>query len=172
MPSQVPVFFRQALLTRLVEYGYPNVLVIEARQANKQGRIDDGIYWRLMNPKNYGWQARRYDYINGKGHTEHQLVEATIKLSCFVHDDYATGYDSSDLASITQMSVNSLPFVEELKRNNIGVQRATPIRTIDFTDEADNYATESSFDVNVTFMRSINPLTPAVDILQPTIMRV
>lgn len=171
-PSDVPVYFRAALLQGLSDYGHPEVLVIEADQAKKQGRVDDGIYWRLTNPKNYGWQARRYSPQGQQaGHTEHQLMEVMITLTAYVHDDYEAGYDSNDLANIAQMTVNSLPFVERMRQNNIGVQRATPIRTITFTDEADNYAKEASFDVNLTFIRTINPATPLAETLNSNIIR-
>lgn len=172
-PSDVPVYFRAALLQGLSAYGHPEVLVIEADQARKQGRVDDGIYWRLTNPKNYGWQARRYNPQGQQaGHTEHQLMEVMITLTAYVHDDYEAGYDSNDLANIAQMTVNSLPFVERMRQNDIGVQRATPVRTITFTDEADNYAKEASFDVNLTFVRTINPATPVAEKLTPDLIRI
>lgn len=172
-PSDAPIHFRTALLARLAEYGHPNVLVIEAEQVEKQGRVDDGIYWRLTNPTNYGWQARRYD-VQGQSanHSEHQLVQAMMTLTAYVHNDDLAGYDSNDLANLAQMCVNSLPFIEQMRRNDIGVQRATPVRTINFTDEADNYAKEASFDVNITFMRTINPATPVVEILDPKLIRI
>lgn len=171
--SDVPVIFRQKLLANLALYGYPDVLVIEADQPTKQGRVDDGIYWRLLNPKNYGWQSRNYNYNpGGNGHTEHQLFETMMQLTCFVHDDTVTGYDSTDLANVTKMIVQSLPFVTAMKISGVGVQRASASRTITFTDEADNYAKEVSFDVNLTFMQTINPQTPTVEILEPHIMRI
>lgn len=172
MPSQVGPIFRTNLLARLAEFGHPDVLVIEAYQPSKQGRVDDGIYWRLSNPTNHGWQVRRYNpQGQDSGHSEHLLVECMMTLTSFVDDLYVTGYNSNDLANLAQMSVNSLPFIERMRDNGIGVQRVTPIRSITFTDEGDNYATEASFDVNVTFMRTITPATQVVETLEPDITR-
>lgn len=172
-PSDVGPIFRLALLDQLAMYGHGDVLVIEADQPTKQGRVDDGLYWRLSNPTRHGWQARRYSPEGrNAGHTEHQLLECMMTLTGLVHDDYATGYSSNDLANLAQMVVNSLPFVEALRRQGVGIQRVTPIRTIRFNDEADDYAIEASFDVNITIMRTIAPATPTVEQLNPDIVRI
>lgn len=172
-PSEVAPLFRAALLTRLAEFGAPEVLVIEADQPNKQGRVDDGLYWRMSNPRNYGWQARRYAPSEGDAHhVEHQLYEVTMTLVALVSDDDAAGYAAHDLATLAQMSVNSLPFVEAMRKVKIGVQRATQLRTLVFTDEADNYAKEVSFDVNVTFVRSVAPETKTVEVHDLDILRI
>lgn len=159
----VAVAFRLNLLQELAAHGYGNVPVIEARQPRKQGRVADGIYYQMIMPKNYGWQARRYKPVDDlAGHTEHQLYEVTMQLTCIVNNDDVTGYNSSDLAAVVQMLCNGLPFTQRLRRDKIGVQRASSIRTVDFTDEYDDYAVEASFDVKVTFMRSIAPTTPII----------
>lgn len=172
-PSHIPVAFREALLDTLASHGYSNILVIEADQPNRSGRVDDGIYWRMTDPKNYGWQARRYSPVEREAHhAEHQLYEATITLTALVSDEDSTGYSSDDLATLAQMCVNSLPFVEVLRRGKIGVQRASPVRTLTFTDEADNYSKESSFTVIVTFMRTITPNTKTVDAIDLNTLRI
>lgn len=173
MASQVPVLFRSALLDQLAAHGMPEVLVIEADQPRKQGRVSDGLYWRMLNPRNYGWQARRYEPLGGDaGHREHQLFETVIQLTALVSDEEAAGYDVHDLATTAQMIVNSLPFVEALRRVKIGVQRVSAVRTLIFNDEGDNYERECTFDVNVTFARTLAPETKTVETLDPDILRI
>lgn len=171
--TDAAISFRLALMSGMSAYGYTGVPVIEADQRNKQGRVLTGIYYRMLMPNNYGWQARRYN-VDGDNanHTEHQLYEVLMQLTSLVDDDDVTGYTANDLAATAQMVCNSLPFVENMRRAAIGVQRATPIRSIVFTDEHNNYAMESSFDVNITFARTIRPQTPVANVYDLDITRI
>lgn len=154
---------RSSLLAVMADYGRPEVLVIKANQPTKQGRVDDGVYYRIFNPNNHGWQARRYNY----DHKEHQLVEATVQLTCFMSDG-----SSSELANFARMCVSSLPFGEKMKKGGVGVQRPTTIDDLPFVDEADNYDVESTFSFKVTYVTTVEPSTPMVDTLDPNIIRI
>src|SRR5690554_5870401 len=104
---------RKALMAALAGGSY-DLPVLEASQPAKQGRVDDGIYYHSSNPKNVGWQKRRYSVDDSKVSNE-QHFELTIRFTCFVDDDVARGYSSQDLASIVQMHMQTMAVIHALK---------------------------------------------------------
>ena len=158
---ELKIAFRKALIELQKQYGLRVIPVIDADQMKKQGRVETGIYYRVLEPKNHGWQGRSYN-INGKdaGHVESQHYEVMFQLSTLSSE---SNTDAIDIAVDTQMIVSSLPFVELMEKQGIGIQRPTPIRTLSFVNEQENYDVEASFDVTVTFNRSIKPKTPVAE---------
>ncbi len=143
-------------------YGYGEYPVLKAFQSSKQGRAVSGLYYNVTNVKNHGWQARRYNPVGkSAGHTEHQLYEATMRLTALVRDDRPI--PSTDLAALAQRIVNSLPFQEALQKKGFGVQRASAIVPLPIINEQDNYETEASFTFNFTYTQSIAPDTGIID---------
>ena len=161
---ELKIAVRKALLELQKDYGLKSVPVIDADQMKKQGRVETGIYYRVLDPKNHGWQGRSYN-IQGKdaGHVESQHYEVMFQFSVVSSE---SNTEAIDIAAETQMIASSLPFVDKLLKMGIGVQRPTAIRTLGFINEQDNYDIEASFDVNVTFNRSINPKTSVITLLE------
>lgn len=73
---------------------------------------------------------------------------------------------------MVRMVINSLPFVTALRKQGIGVQRATDIRQPYIVNEHGDYEQTISFDFNVTFKRSLFPDTAAISALYPNLHRI
>jgi hypothetical protein len=158
--DDVIIGFRTSLIKHMPTHGLADIPVVQLDQSKKSGRLLQAIYFKLNDPVNRGWQARSYNPTPyTAGHVEVQDYEAAIRITALSNDTVLSSYD---IAATVQMIVNSLPFVEDMRRINIGVQRASAIRTPTFINENDDYETEASFDFRVTFKRSIAPQTKTV----------
>ncbi|MBI6530894.1 hypothetical protein JEP40_17460 [Proteus vulgaris] len=97
-----------------------------------------------------GWQKRNYNIQgNNANHKEQQLFELTFQVQGFIkqHSNLTAG----DLVRMTRMIINSLSFVESMRKMGMGIQRATDIRRAPIINEGNSYEHNPSFDFTVTF---------------------
>nr|WP_275371080.1 hypothetical protein [Xenorhabdus bovienii] len=118
----------------------------------------------------HGWQGRNYHIVGRDANPrETQLVEKTLQVQGVGTYDTFT---ANDITDTVRMIINSLPFVEALRKQGIGVQRAGNLRTPFFINDQGNYEMSPSFDVKITHPRVITPNTAAVNALYPDIYRI
>jgi len=141
--------------------------VIAGNQPTTQGREDAGIYFFPIADAAAGWQIRNYgtNTLPLMPMTDTQIVETTFQVEALVPDD------PSDLAQVTaldalhvaRMVIGSLPFVEALRADGVGVQRPTNVRTPYFTNDRDQFEMSPSFDFTVSHKRSIIQSINSID---------
>ncbi|WP_430442436.1 phage gateway protein [Providencia huaxiensis] len=168
--NDIDIAIRKQLLFQLKEVGI-DIPVKAGFQSTKQGREDNMVMFFPINENGHGWQGRNYNIQgNNANHQENQLSEKTYQVQALITT--LGNCTAGDMTAIVRMIVNSLPFVTALRKQNIGVQRATGIRRPYFLNDQGNYEQNPSFDFNVTFTRSLFPDTAAVSALYPDIHRI
>ncbi|ELX8378371.1 hypothetical protein AB7Y49_06850 [Providencia vermicola] len=166
----VEIAIQKQILMQLKEVGI-EIPVKAGFPSIKQDREDNMVVFFPINEHGHGWQSRTYHVQGNKaGHQEHQLSEKTYQVQVFVNQ--IEHYTSTDIAAIVRMIVNSLPFATTLRKQGIGVQRATSVRQPYSVNEHGDYEQNPSFDFNVTFKRSLFPDTAAISALYPDIHRI
>jgi len=111
----------------------------------------------------YGWQQRHYapaGYI--AHHKEWARMVKTMQAQAF----------DGDLAARLRMTLVSLPFVERLHKQQVGISAVSAIRNPAWLDESDNYRPAPSLDFDLDYNRTLEPDTPASDIDKVTIIGV
>lgn len=168
--NEVDIAIRKQLLLQLEQMEI-NIPVKAGFQSTKQGRDDNMVMFFPINESGHGWQGRNYRVQgNNTNHQENQLCEKTYQFQALItHFGY---YTAGDITAIVRMITNSLPFVEALRKKGIGVQRATGIRTPYFVNDRGNYEANPSFDLNITFNRTLHPDTAAISAMYPDIYRI
>ena len=161
--NEVDIAIRKQLLFQLKEAGI-DIPVKAGFQSTKQGREDNMVMFFPINENGHGWQGRHYNV------QENQLSEKTYQVQALITD--LGNYTAGDITAIVRMIVNSLPFVTTLRKQGIGVQRATSVRQPYFVNDYGDYEQNPSFDFNVTFKRSLFPDTAAISALYPDIHRI
>lgn len=149
--------------------------VIAGNQPTTQGREDEGIYFFPISSNAAGWQGRNYETntLPLIPMTDTQIVETTFQVEALVPDD------PSDLAQITaldalhvaRMVIASLPFVEALRVDGVGVQRPTNVRTPYFTNDRDQFEMSPSFDFTISHKRAIIQSVNSIDAIGVDIHR-
>lgn len=161
---------RKQLITQLTEYGV-EIPVIAGYQSKKAGREDRFVMFFSVDESGHGWQGRNYaPDDNNANHTETQKAQKTIQVQGFY--DGSDEVTALDITAMVRMIVNSLPFVETLKKSGVGIQRASTIRTPYFENDHGDYEMNPSFDFDVTFNRSIKPKTPVIRVITPQIKQI
>ena len=121
--NDVEIAVRKQLLAQLAQAGI-DIPVKAGFQSAKQGREDNFVMFFPVGENPQGWQRRSYNpQGSDAGHLEAQQYETTFQVQAFITE--FSGYTAKDITSIVRMIVNSLPFVEALRKQGIGVQRAT-----------------------------------------------
>jgi hypothetical protein len=170
MDNEVYLAIRRQMLAQMQDAGIL-LPVIVGFQPTKQAKKDGFVLFFPLNEASHGWQVRSY-HVAGTdaGHKETQLVEKTLQVQGLVAD--TNKLTATDLIATVRMIVNSLPFVDVLKKQGVGVQRASSIRTPYLINEQGDYEQHPSFDFNVTFHREIFPKTSALKALNPDIYHI
>ncbi|MEX6211755.1 phage gateway protein [Providencia hangzhouensis] len=158
------------LVRQLTEIGL-DIPVKAGFQPIKPGSEDNMVMFFSINERGHGWQGRNYN-IQGKNanHQENLLSEKTYQVQTVITQ--LGSYTANDIAAMVRMVINSLPFVTALRKQGIGVQRATDIRQPYIVNEHGDYEQTISFDFNVTFKRSLFPDTAAISALYPNLHRI
>lgn len=154
LQKDLEIHVRQALLKGLAEHGANTIPVIKAFQSPSQGR-QDGIYFHLLSEASSGWQDRKYGNVTDM--VETQYFNSTYQFGA-IRDT-----DASDWIRIARMITQSLSFVEELRKKDIGVQRASDIVNVQFENEKGQYDFHPNFTVTFSHKESIKPLVPYAD---------
>ncbi|CDG21066.1 conserved protein of unknown function [Xenorhabdus poinarii G6] len=167
--NEVYVAIRRQLLKQLAEAGIA-IPVVAGFQSTKQGRADNFVMFFPIEEAAHGWQGRNYNIVGrDANHREIQLVEKTLQMQGIGTYQALT---ANDITATARMIVNSLPFVEALRKQHIGVQRASNLRTPFFINDQGNYEMSPSFDVKITHSRMITPNTAVVNALYSGIYRI
>ncbi|WP_168386019.1 phage gateway protein [Erwinia amylovora] len=168
--NEVYTAIRHQILAQMNDAGL-SISVVAGFQSTKQGREEHSVMFFPVGEAGHGWQARNY-HVHGTdaNHRETQLVEKTLQVQGLASD--VDGLTATDLTATVRMIVNSLTFVEALKKQGVGVQRASGIRTPYFINDRGDYEQNPSFDFNVTFHREIFPNTTAVKALYLELHRI
>lgn len=122
----------------------------------KQGRLATSYYWYPLSQIDRGFQGRKYNVKdNDAGHTEHQIIEQPIKIMSYVADPLKEKTTAFNLSEKARMIVNSLPFIEHLKKMGIEVTRPSQLTALKIVNDSDNYEDEVSFQFSIIYTRSI-----------------
>ena len=168
--NEVDIALRKQLLFQLKEAGI-DIHVKAGFQSTKQGREENMVMFFPIDEHGHGWQGRKYNVQGEKAnHQETQMSEKTYQFQALI--DNLGSYTAGDITALVRMIVNSLPFVEALKKQGIGIQRASTIRRPYFLNEKGNYEQNPSFDLTVSFPRILSPDTAAISALYPDIHRI
>ncbi|MCF1958249.1 hypothetical protein L1K40_27110, partial [Escherichia coli] len=79
---------------------------------------------------------------------------------------------AGDLIRMTRMIINSLSFVESMRKVGIGIQRASEIRRAPIINAGNSYEHNPSFDFNVTFSSTLSLDTAATNLLISNLYRI
>lgn len=168
--NEVNAALRKQIVKQLTEQNI-QVPVIAGYQSKKAGRENNFVMFFNVVEGGHGWQGRRYNPIDDNAnHVEVQKAEKTIQVQGFCDD--SSGLTALDLTATVRMIVNSLPFVEALKKSGVGIQRASAVRTPFFENDRGDYEMNPSFDFKVTFDRSIKPKTSVIRVITPQIKQI
>ncbi|WP_272521693.1 MULTISPECIES: phage gateway protein [Providencia] len=168
--NNVDIALRKQLIFQLKEAGI-DIPVKAGFQSTKQGREENMLMFFPIDEHGHGWQGRKYNVQGEKAnHQESQLSEKTYQFQALITD--SEHYTAGDITAIVRMITNSLPFVEALRKQGIGIQRASTIRRPYFLNDHGNYEQNPSFDLTVSFTRTLLPDTAAVSALYPDIHRI
>lgn len=137
--------------------------------AGKKGRKNTGLYFYLKQVGGHGWQGRKYNYENGLGHTEEQVIEWEMRITAISSNQ---DHNPNDMTVDALMVVQSLPFTEDLRKKGIGSQRPSKITTVTFVNDSDNYEEESFFTLRLSTIKTINPPTKPVTQFTSTLKQV
>lgn len=152
------ILLRKTFLDLQKHYGLFEYSLLPAYDG-KKGRKNMGMYYYLRLLNNHGWQGRRYDF-DSFGHKEEQIFEYEVKITALSDKPE---HNPNDIASQALMIVQSLPFIEKLSKERVGVQRVNQLQSMPFINDSDNYEEEVFFTFNLSVVQTINPPTPEVD---------
>jgi len=145
----------------LLRAGIPKVFM--GRQPVRLKIDYEAVYIFQVSEIPYGWQQRHYAPV---GYIAHHKEWARL-----VKTMHAQTFDN-DLAARLRMTLVSLPFVERLHSQKVGISAVSAIRNLEWLDESDNYRPAPSLDFDLDYNRTLEPGTPASDIDKVTIIGV
>lgn len=162
--KRLEVAIRSALIDMLSEQQI-TLPVIAGFPPNKQGRVDDGIYFFLIGRIKHGWQGRMYvddgdDLINH----ESQINGYQFQFQAFVEDNGLSDGQllAEDVLATVRGVMQSIKFVDLMQAQGIGVQRATDILSPNFVNDRDNFEHNPNFTIIFSHLRTIHIKTPKV----------
>lgn len=170
--TQAFIVARQHLVTALREYGY-DCAVQAGRQPTKQLLRDNTVYLFAISENRHGAQRRNYNPHDGHmGHVESTLVSKTVQAQVFRKHDITDvdDYTASDLCAVVKMIISSLPYIELLQSQGVGISNVTDMREPEFINAAGDYEKNPSFDFDLSFTRTIKPATKPVTTIKPELV--
>ena len=170
--TQAFVIARTHLVSALREYGY-DCAVQAGRQPTKQLLRDNTVYLFAISENRHGVQRRRYAPSGGMmGHVESALVGKTVQVQAFRKHDISdlADYTASDLCAVVKMIISSLPYIELLQSQGVGVSNVVDMREPEFINAAGDYEKNPSFDFDLSFTRTITPNTKPVTTIKPELV--
>lgn len=149
--------------------------VIAGNQPTTQGREDAGIYFFPISDAAIGWQGRSYatNTLPLMPMTDTQTVETAFQVEALVPDEPndLNQVTALDALHVARMVIGSLPFVEAVRADGVGVQRATNVRIPYFTNDRDQFEMSPSFDFTVSHKRAIIQYVNSIDAIGVDIHR-
>ena len=170
--TQAFIVARQHLIAALREYGY-DCSVQAGRQPTKQLLRDNTVYLFAISENRHGVQRRSYAPAAGlMGHVESTLVSKTVQVQAFRKHDISDldDYTASDLCAVVKMIISSLPYIELLQSQGVGVSNVVDMREPEFINAAGDYEKNPSFDFDLSFTRTIKPSTKPVINIEPELV--
>ena len=170
--TQAFVIARTHLVAALREYGY-DCAVQAGRQPTKQLLRDNTVYLFAISENRHGVQRRNYTPNDGNmGHVESTLVSKTVQAQAFRKHDITdlNDYTASDLCAAVKMIISSLPYIEAVKNDSVGISNVTDMREPEFINAAGDYEKNPSFDFDLSFTRTIKPATKPVTTIKPELV--
>lgn len=170
--TQAFVIARTHLVAALREYGY-DCAVQAGRQPTKQLLRDNTVYLFAISENRHGVQRRSYSPSGGlMGHVESTLVSKTVQVQAFRKHDITDldDYTASDLCAVVKMIVSSLPYIEAVKKDGVGISNVTDMREPEFINASGDYEKNPSFDFDLSFTRTIKPTTKPVTTIKPELV--
>lgn len=160
--SEIETTIHKVLKSSLSLYGF-NIPVLQNFTSAKVVKREIAVYFHIGTPRQVAKANRQYTNLGKSksgdaGHIETQHFEAMVTFTCISNEELSK-VNPSDLATLVAMITNSLPFIEIMRESGVGVQANSSIRTLYFLNEEDNYQLELSFDLPITFNRTIRPIT-------------
>ena len=161
--ADIEVAFKRHIGASMRGYGIYDLPILQHFDYLKKGRKDFALYFTVQNPRRVANAHRSYDPVSADdaGHVESQHFEADVSITCLSEEE-KTGVAPLDLAMTAAQAVGSLPFVEAMRADGLGVQACSNIPTVHANDDPDNFALECSFSFPITFSRHIMPLTKTI----------
>ena len=170
--TQAFIVARTHLVAALREYGY-DCAVQAGRQPSKQLLRDNTVYLFAISENRHGVQRRSYSPSDGMmGHVESALVSKTVQVQAFRKHDITdlSDYTASDLCAVVKMIISSLPYIELLQSQGVGVSNVIDMREPEFINAAGDYEKNPSFDFDLSFTRTITPSTKPVINIEPELV--
>ena len=158
---------RLELLAGLAEQGVTaeHVDVAQAYQPGTEGLSQNTVYFFSTSTPALGWQGRKYrvdldrnEYVRGETQAH------ALNLQVFVlWDDGRLNRAASDILTMVRQIVASSRFTGALARARVFMDRPTDIRNPFFYNDRNQAQASPSFDFALTFARTIEQVSPAVD---------
>lgn len=167
--NDINIAIREQLLKQFKSANI-NVDVIAGYQPDKK-QDNNIIMFFPIKEVAQGWQKRNYNIQgNNANHKEQQLSELTFQVQGFIkqHPNLTAG----DLIRMTRMIINSLSFVESMRKVGVGIQRASEIRRAPIMNAGNSYEHNPSFDFNITFSSTLSLDTAATNLLISNLFRI
>lgn len=170
--DQLKTLIRAELLALLASQQDPVFPIIEGFPPTKQGRVVNAYYYHVLNEPRRGWQRRTYSYDaeTGLKIEEAQSYEMTLQFNAFTDPNSAV--TAGDAVKLLQMLVASGRFAQSMAAHKVAVQQPTAARTAFFNNDRNQYEPDLSFDVTVSYNRSIVFDQPAIDLTDFDLFRV
>ena len=147
-----------AQLTAGLERVGVSLPVIAGNQPTTQGREDQGLYFFQIADTASGWQSRSYtpDQPRKMQMKDTQKVETAFQVEALVIDELnTTSLTAVDLLHTARMVIASLPFVDAMQKQGVGVQNPSSVRTPYFANDRDQFEMSPSFDFTVSHKRTM-----------------
>lgn len=170
--TQAFIVARTHLIAALRDYGY-DCAVQAGRQPTKQLLRDNTVYLFAISENRHGVQRRNYNPTdNHMGHVESALISKTVQVQAFRKHDITdlNDYTASDLCAVVKMIISSLPYIEAVKNDGVGISNVTDMREPEFINAAGDYEKNPSFDFDLSFTRTITPITKPVINIEPELV--
>lgn len=173
--SDLLVLIRGALIKLLVAQGQTDVQVVTEYQAQSQGRTNGPTvyFFQLPTTNRYGAQGFSTQYNPGTGittRTESQWHRVQYQMQGL--NDTGVGLSANDLTVLAAMLVGSRGFLQELRKEQVGIERLTEIRTPYIKNDRDRFEMTPSFDFTLSTKRTIIQQSAAIDATEFNVIRV
>lgn len=141
------------------------VPVAQSYQLQNEGRQDNTVYFYSVVTPALGWQGRRYrvDLSRNELIRDERQVYAMFLQIFALWDDGHQDMAASDVVAMARQLVASSRFTAALAKQGVFVERPTDVRNPFFTNDRDQQEASPSFDVTLSFTRTIEQVSPAVD---------
>lgn len=160
--ANIETIFKSNFLNCINDYGFIDIPVLQHYDYVKKGKRDIAVYFTIKNPRKIGNAYRTYNVQDSKAnHKEQQHYEATIQITT-ISDEDKTNIAPLDLAIVSANIIGSLPFIELMRKQGVGIQSTTDIKTNNILDEADNFVLECHFSFQITFNKELRPNTKSL----------